>query len=94
MLCNPVSLEEIANTIGLSISTLQRRFKKDYGTTVVDYIRQKRLEKARTAIAINGLSIGEAAYQAGYNHSSNFITAFKKRFNITPASLLKSHQLG
>jgi len=93
LISKPISLEDIAVSVGLSISTLQRRFKKEYGTTVVDYIRQKRLENARVAITIKGLSIGEAAYQAGYNHSSNFITAFKKRFNITPASLLKSHVL-
>lgn len=93
LITKPISLEGIAKSMGLSISTLQRRFKKDYGTTVVDYIRQTRLENARVAIAIKGLSIGEAAYLAGYNHSSNFITAFKKRFNITPASLLKSHAL-
>jgi len=93
LIAEPISLESIAQSMGLSISTLQRRFKKDYGTTVVDYIRKTRLENARVAIAIKGLSIGEAAYIAGYNHSSNFITAFKKRFNITPASLLKSHAL-
>lgn len=93
LITQPISLENIAKSLGLSISTLQRRFKKDYGTTVVDYIRQTRLENARVAIAINGLSIGEASYLAGYNHSSNFITAFKKRFKITPANLLKSHAL-
>jgi AraC-like DNA-binding protein len=91
LLEKPLSLTDIALSLGLSISTLQRRFKQEYGTTVVDYIKQKRLENARSAIVFDGLSIGEAAYKAGYNHSSNFITAFKKRFDITPASLAKTH---
>ncbi|MFC6805573.1 helix-turn-helix domain-containing protein [Methylophaga thalassica] len=33
-------------------------------------------------------SIGEAAFIAGYGHPSNFITAFKKRFKLTPSELV------
>lgn len=82
------SLNHIANTLGMSVSTLQRKFKEIYNVTAVKYMRIQRLEQARIAIEDNKMSIGEAAYVAGYNHSSNFITAFKKHFNITPANLL------
>ncbi|MFW2372635.1 MAG: helix-turn-helix domain-containing protein, partial [Gammaproteobacteria bacterium] len=86
------SLNEIATSMGISTSTLQRKFKASYGMTVIDYIRQRRLEIARAALTVQGLSIGEAAYLAGYNHPSNFVTAFKKRFSITPAALVKTHR--
>lgn len=85
------SLKDIAKSLGVSVSTLQRRFKSSYGTTVIDYIRQRRLEQAKAAMAIEGISIGEAAYLAGYNHTSNFITAFKKRFSLTPSELIQRH---
>ena len=88
------SLQDIAASLGFSTSTLQRRFKSAYGTTVIDYIRQRRLEIARSALTLRGMSIGEAAYLAGYNHPSNFVTAFKKRFAVTPAALVKSHRKG
>lgn len=86
-------LQDIALSLGISISTLQRKFKAAYGITVNSYCRQRRLEMARAALTIDDLSIGEAAYLAGYNHTSNFITAFKKRFGITPTALVKTHKL-
>lgn len=86
------TLEEIAASLGISSSTLQRRFKATCGMTVIEYVRQRRLEIARYALAVQGVSIGEAAYLAGYKHPSNFVTAFKKRFAVTPAQLVKSHR--
>lgn len=87
------SLDDIAASLGYSVSTLQRRFKRSYHMTVIEYIRQRRLEMARAALTIEGLSIGEAAYLAGYKHPSNFVAAFKKRFAITPSGLIKAHRM-
>lgn len=44
--------------------------------------------EAKEALEQNGISIGEAAYLAGYNHPSNFISAFRKPFGHTPGELL------
>lgn len=82
------SLEDIAHKLTLSVSTLQRKFKQDYNMTVIEYVRIQKLEMARSGLLFKNLSIGEAAYLAGYNHSSNFVTAFKKQFGITPSTLL------
>jgi len=86
-----ISLEEIAQANCISVSTLQRRFKKQLGMTVNEYIRLRRLDLAKSAIILRGLTIGEAAFLAGYNHSSNFTSAFKKQFAITPAELIRIH---
>ena len=89
---NKLSLNTLAEAHNISVSTLQRRFKAYCGITVNEYIRTSRLEQAKKAITTDGKSIGEAAYIAGYNHSSNFVTAFKKQFHITPKKLIKSHR--
>ncbi|WP_164887371.1 helix-turn-helix transcriptional regulator [Hahella sp. KA22] len=81
------SLEETAAAVGMSVSTLQRRFKLAYGRTVFEYVRQRKLEAARDALLKKELSIGEAAYRAGYRHPSNFVTAFKRAFGATPGEL-------
>jgi AraC-like DNA-binding protein len=60
--------------------------------TVNEYVRLRRLDMAKTALMVEGLSIGEEAYIAGYNHSSNFIAAFKRQFAMTPSELLRSHR--
>lgn len=88
MLLKRLTLTEMSSSLGVSISTLQRKFKSAYGVTVNSYCRQRRLDIARKALQMEGKSIGEAAYLAGYNHPSNFIAAFKKRFDITPSELL------
>ena len=88
-----LSLAHIATELGYSTSTLQRKFKLRHSITVQDYIRQNKLEKAKQAIVFEQLSLGEAAYQAGYNHVSNFITAFKKQYGLSPAALKKQYEV-
>lgn len=85
------SVAGIASANNMSVSTLQRRCKNTFNMTVNEYIRLRRLDRAKTAITVQGLSIGQAAYLAGYNHSSNFIAAFKKQYAVTPAELIKAH---
>ena len=91
LLQNNPTLDEISQSLGLSISTLQRKFKSEFGITVHSYCRQRRLDIAKKALAVDGVSIGEASYMAGYSHSSNFMSAFKKRFNQTPSEFIKYH---
>lgn len=86
------TLPEIAEQLNISVSTLQRNFKRYYGVTISDYITDKRLETAKKLLILNELSIGEVAYEVGYKHSSNFINAFKKKFAITPAAFVQLHK--
>ena len=84
-----LTLAEIADKLGASISTLQRYFKTKHQMTLKEYIRVQKLEQARRSLLFEQQTIGEASYFAGYNHVSNFVTAFKKHFDITPAELQK-----
>ncbi|AUZ84571.1 helix-turn-helix transcriptional regulator [Methylophaga nitratireducenticrescens] len=89
LLLRRMAIPEMAETLGLSMSTLQRRFKSAYGMTVNKYSCQKRLEMAKKALIVEKKSIGEAAFIAGYAHPSNFISAFKKRFSFTPSEFVQ-----
>ncbi|OAN11608.1 hypothetical protein A3K86_22085 [Photobacterium jeanii] len=82
-----LKLEDVAKQSAMSVSALQRKFKQTFGCTVFEYVRSRRLEKVKEAMSKEQISIGEAAYMAGYNHPSNFITAFKRKFGITPGEL-------
>ena len=86
----PISLElsHISKQLGVSVSTAQRQFKRDFKVTIMDYIRARRLEIARTQLQ-KQLSIGEVAYMAGYAHTSNFSLAFKKHFGVSPGNICK-----
>lgn len=86
-----LTLPQIAQSLGMSISSLQRQIKNQYGMTAIELLRQKRLAKAKYALLVKGATIGEVAYQCGYQHVANFVTAFKKQYHITPAKLRQKH---
>lgn len=80
-----LSLKGIARELGLSVESMQRAFKATYNSTIVGFVREYRLHRARQALISEGISISEAAYRAGYTNPANFSTAFKRLFGIAPS---------
>jgi len=82
-----LSLAMIARELGMAVNSMQRIFKAAYDMTVMDYIRERRLEIAKNAMVCDGLTIAQAAFKAGYKSSANFATAFKRVYGVSPSSL-------
>ena len=78
------TLAEIAREVGLSASALQRQFRQAYGSSIDEYRREQRLERAWASLEQTGCSVSEVAHAAGYTSAANFSTAFKRRFGISP----------
>lgn len=89
-LTDELGLEKLARKFSMSTSNLQRRFKQSYGLTINGYIRYRRLEIAYQHLERGFVSITEAAYEAGYQHPSNFTNAFKKAFGVPPHEIAKN----
>lgn len=85
------TISELATAVNMSTRTLQRKFKLLYRLSASEYIKQQRLELAKKALIIDSKSIGEASFEAGYTYPSNFVSAFKKNYGITPAEYKKRH---
>lgn len=83
----PLDLTGLAREGALSINTLQRLFRATFNTTVLDYVRTRRLERAHDALRDEGISVAQAAFLAGYSSPANFIPAFKRAFGLTPAAV-------
>ncbi len=79
-----MSLDALARQAGTNANTLQRHFRAVYGTTVFDFVREHRLQRARHALERDGLTVGQAALLAGYNSAANFATAYRRRFGMPP----------
>ena len=86
-------VSQIAQHFAISPSTLQRRFKSKHGMTVNECLRATKLEHAKTQLLLSRVSIGEAAYNAGYKHVSNFVSAFTKHFGLPPSQYLRHHSI-
>lgn len=67
--------------------TLKREFKQQYGTTVFNYIRELRMEKAKQLLEFDGLPIATVSEQVGYKNPQHFSTAFKNRYGVKPSDL-------
>lgn len=86
---NPPTLSELAHAVGTNHCRLNAGFRKLYGTTVFDYLRQKRLIEARRLIQEEGANVTEAALKVGYNSISSFSKAFNQHYGQPPITFRK-----
>lgn len=78
------TIEELAGHAGLGAKTFSTHFKQEFGTSVIEFLRNRRLEQAREALLHQNVSVTDAAFLAGYRSPANFATAFRRRFGHSP----------
>lgn len=79
-----VSLPDVADAVGLSARTLQRRLS-DAGTSLREVVDTARREQALEELARPGLSITEVAFLLGFSETSAFDRAFRRWTGKAPA---------
>lgn len=84
---NALSVNELASACNLSVSALERRFKKHLGKTPHQYIVEVRLDHARRLLLETEKSIGTIALETGFADHSHFTRAFRKHFGSAPRAL-------
>jgi AraC-like DNA-binding protein len=52
-------------------------------------LQEERLKKAKQLIFDGEKNISAIAYELGYAHSQHFHRAFRRKFGVTPGTLLK-----
>jgi AraC-like DNA-binding protein len=78
------SLAELAREASVSTRTLQRQFAAVHGIAIFEYVRSRRLDRSRRLLEREGISVAQAAHEAGYSSAANFATAFRRRFGLSP----------
>ncbi len=79
----PLALADIATAVGLSPFHLSRLFQARTGTSVVRYLRGRRLT-TRAQLANGACDILQVAIGAGYTTHAAFTRAFSEQFGQTP----------
>ena len=79
----------VAKRFELSVSSLQRLFKKYEGQAYHRYVEDVRMETAFYLITKEGKRISEAMYATGYNNRPTFNGAFKRKFKVYPRHFRK-----
>jgi AraC-like DNA-binding protein len=83
---NPPGLAELAGAAGMSHPKLNRCFRRLYGVTVFQYLRNERFNRARRMLEDQGLTVTETAYAVGYDSLSHFSQAYKNYFGVSPGA--------
>lgn len=79
-----ISLNRVAKEINISPNYLSAVFSQEMGTTFVEYLTAKRMEKARELLRSSELRSGEIALAVGYKDPHYFSFLFKKTQGCTP----------
>ena len=84
-----ISLDELAGELGISSYYFSKLFKEEKGETFINFISDKRLEKARQLLAETDLSIKEITAEVGYNDQNYFSRIFKTKYGLSPKEYRK-----
>jgi len=79
-----VSLEEVADFLGLNPSYFSQMFKQATQETFVHYRMKKRMELARRLLQDASLKIYDIAQEVGYTDYSHFARTFKRWHGLSP----------
>ena len=80
-------IPRLAIEMGINACELKKAFKEVTGTGIYEYLRIRRLEKAKDLLLDTKLPLKQIAGKAGYRHTSNFCTAFKNQYAMTPGDI-------
>ena len=80
----------LADCMAMSITTLNRRISGITGVNTTNYIRLKRLTRAKFLLKNTEMSMGEIQAVCGFDSPSYFSRTFKGEFGVTPSEYRKS----
>jgi AraC family transcriptional activator of pobA len=84
------TVQYLAKNLHISQSYLSGLLKVLTGQSTQQYIHEKLIEKAKEKLSTTVLSVGEIAYELGFEHPQSFSKLFKQRTNQTPLEFRQS----
>ena len=90
----PITVEDIADYVGLSRSHLFRSFEKVMEISPIEYLTNFRIKQACNLLKTSDLSITAIANSAGFENNLYFSKAFHKVKGVSPKVYKKEHDKG
>jgi YesN/AraC family two-component response regulator len=86
-----LSLEHVADAVGVHPVTLSRVFKQQTEMNFVRYVVRRRMRDAQSLLLKSDKKINEISEEVGYADYRYFRTLFKKEYGLTPSEYRKSN---
>jgi AraC family transcriptional regulator len=80
-----VSLAEIARVSGMHRVHVSREFRKHFGTTIGEFLRNLRVQHARSLLTNTTQTLTDIALDCGFADQSHFSATFRRLTGLTPA---------
>ena len=87
-----LSVDRIADEVGISRVHLHRKMKELTGQTPHDFIRNIRMKKAASLLSAGDMNVSEVMYACGFSNAASFSTVFKKMYGMSPREYMNEHQ--
>jgi len=86
-LAAPDDLARLADSAGVSLRQLQRRFVADIGLTAKEYRARLRLSRAKWLVEHTRMSLTGISFECGFADGAHLSRAFRQYFSMPPSHL-------
>ncbi len=90
----PLSLDHLCQSVGLSKYYFCHIFKQTTGQTVTSYINRVRCDVAHRLLTMEGCNVSEAAEQCGFHNLSYFTKVYCRHYGHSPSQEKKALSRG
>lgn len=91
LLNTQLSLQYIAEALGVTPGYLSRIFSEIEGRTFINYVTQNKMEYGRKLLLDTELTLDEISHKLNYASAQYFISRFKKYYSTTPSVYRKTY---
>lgn len=88
----PIRIEDLAQTVGLSPSRLSHLFKASTGYSIIDTLNRMRIQQAVLMLEHTGRSASEVCYDVGFQNYNHFTNQFRKWYGMNPSTFMKERR--
>lgn len=83
----PPSIRQLSRRVAINENKLKNGFKKYFSAGLFEWLMERKMQHAKQLVLTTNKPIKEISSLVGYPRTTNFITAFRRRFGMTPGSL-------
>ena len=85
----PITLEDVCEAAGFSVSYFQRSLQKETGEGFAKYLTRVRMDEAKRSLRETNLPVAEVCERVGYSDRKHFTHTFHKTAGLNPAEYRK-----
>lgn len=84
-----ISIESVAEELGVSASYLSRKFKETTNHTFLELLNEHRIQQSVKLLSTGRYRVSEIGEKVGFNEYKHFYAVFKKHTGLTPSDFIK-----